>query len=99
MFVQVEDDDVKVHDVNLDSFEKPSEALQRCEGAVPTQAENVDRFYGVEVDKSAAPTDQKETAAKAKVEVDEDLFGDEDIDLGDIDEQLGDLALEEAGMS
>jgi len=98
---EVEDDEVKVHDVNLESFEQPSEALKRSEGAVPTQVEMVDRFYGVEVDgsKAATPTDQKEKVEKAKVEVDEDLFGDEDIDLGDIDEQLGDLALEEAGMS
>lgn len=35
----------------------------------------------------------------ASVEVDEDLFGDEDFDIDDLDEQLGDIAIEEAGMS
>merc|ERR1719402_256715 len=74
--------------------------LERSAGAVPTQIENVDRFYGVDV---AAKSDNPQTTTsptpeeKSKVEVDEDLFGGED--LGDIDEQLGDLALEEAGMS
>ena len=34
--------------------------------------------------------------AKTNVEVDEDLFGDDDLD--DIDAELGDMALEDAGM-
>ena len=36
------------------------------------------------------------TATKPNVEVDEDLFGDDDLD--DIDAELGDMALEDAGM-
>jgi len=97
---EVEEDDSKVHEVDLEALSTPSAALERSAGAVPTQIENVDRFYGVDV---AAKSDNPQTTTsptpeeKSKVEVDEDLFGGED--LGDIDEQLGDLALEEAGMS
>ena len=56
---------------------------------------------GGEGDK-AATTDASATkatdasAAKPNVEVDEDLFGDDDLD--DIDAELGDMALEDAGM-
>ena len=44
--------------------------------------------------------DKKPDSPKTEnnVEIDEDLFGGE-CDLDDLDEQLGDLALEEAGMS
>ena len=36
------------------------------------------------------------SAAKPALEVDEDLFGDDDLE--DIDAELGDMALEDAGM-
>jgi hypothetical protein len=36
------------------------------------------------------------SAAKPNLEVDEDLFGDDDLD--DIDAEVGDMALEDAGM-
>ena len=50
---------------------------------------------GGEGDKaSTAATDA--SATKPNVEVDEDLFGDDDLD--DIDAELGDMALEDAGM-
>ena len=58
---------------------------------------------GGEGDKaSTATTDASATkatdasATKPNVEVDEDLFGDDDLD--DIDAELGDMALEDAGM-
>ena len=96
-------------EVSFDSFANPSapsDALQRSAGAVPTAAENIERFYGVEAapvpgSSGDKPEETKETAEKkpdANVEIDEDLFGGE-CDLDDLDEQLGDLALEEAGMS
>ena len=49
----------------------------------------------------AATSDATKTAdasanAKPALEVDEDLFGDDDLD--DIDAELGDMALEDAGM-
>ena len=106
--ISFQEDDDKVVDVSLDSFANPSapsEALQRSAGAVPTAAENIERFYGVEA--SPAPgssaekkEDKKPDSPKTEnnVEIDEDLFGGE-CDLDDLDEQLGDLALEEAGMS
>lgn len=106
---EVEEDDDKVVEVSFDSFANPSapsDALQRSAGAVPTTAENIERFYGVEAapvpgSSGDKPEETKETAEKkpdANVEIDEDLFGGE-CDLDDLDEQLGDLALEEAGMS
>lgn len=105
---QVEEDDDKVVEVSLDSFTNPSapsEALQRSAGAVPTAAENIERFYGVEASPAPGSSSEKKEDKKPdspktenNVEIDEDLFGGE-CDLDDLDEQLGDLALEEAGMS
>lgn len=89
-----DDDETEVFDVNL-AYNK-TDAVDRSKGWEPTQAEtlNSDRF----AEMATSPPSQ-ENGAKENVEVDEDLFGDDDIDIGDIDEQLGDLAIEEAGMS
>jgi len=46
--------------------------------------------------KAPSPTPTPAAAEAESFEIDEDLFGDEDIDIGDLDEQLGDLAIQEA---
>ena len=54
---------------------------------------------GGEGDKAATSEATKAgdaSAAKPALEVDEDLFGDDDLE--DIDAELGDMALEDAGM-
>lgn len=94
-----------MHDVNLDFNHSslPACVTDRQKTWEPTQAEtlNSDRFAHMDVTSSTQekPGTQENGNAKENVEVDEDLFGDDDIDIGDIDEQLGDLAIEEAGMS
>jgi len=64
-------------------------------GAVPsTSNENrFDHLDAKEVKQAAGAS----TEVDENIEVDEDLFGDDD--LGDIDAELGDMALDEAGMT
>merc|ERR1712131_244513 len=102
-----DDPDVKVHEINDDFFNTPSSALHLSKGAIPsTVAEN--RFdyldaAALKVAEDAAKAATSEaikagdaSAAKPALEVDEDLFGDDDLE--DIDAELGDMALEDAGM-
>jgi len=87
-----EDDTVKVHEIDDNFFAAAPSALHLSKGAIPSTV-NENRFDHLETtDKQ--PDEQK--APEADVKVDEDLFGDDDLD--DIDAELGDMALEEAGM-
>merc|ERR1711935_757321 len=85
-----DDDTVKVVEIDDNFFAAPS-ALHMSKGAVPSAA-NDNRFDHLEKGPEAKAT----PAPEANVEVDEDLFGDDDLD--DIDAELGDMALNDAGM-
>lgn len=109
-----DDPDVKIHEINDDFFNTPSSALHLSKGAIPSQvAENRFDYMdaaALKVAEEAAKAGEAEkgekatgeakagdaSAAKPNLEVDEDLFGDDDLD--DIDAELGDMALEDAGM-
>lgn len=95
--IQKEDDDddqdVKVVDITDDFFSKPS-ALHLSKGAVPSTS-NENRFDHLDAKEVKQAGDS--TEVDENIEVDEDLFGDDD--LGDIDAELGDMALDEAGMT
>merc|ERR1719173_182151 len=86
-----DDDTVKVHEIDDNFFAAAPSALHLSKGAVPSTV-NENRFDHLE--KIDTPKDEK--APDADVKVDEDLFGDDDLD--DIDAELGDMALEDAGM-
>jgi hypothetical protein len=109
-----DDPDVKIHEINDDFFNTPSSALHLSKGAIPSQvAENRFDYMDAaalkvaeeaakagEVEKGEKATGEAKagdaSAAKPNLEVDEDLFGDDDLD--DIDAEVGDMALEDAGM-
>lgn len=90
-----EEDDVKVHEITDDFFSKPS-ALHMSKGAVPSAA-NENRFDHIDPSEIKQAKGDSPDSKNDNIEVDEDLFGDDD--LGDIDAELGDMALDDAGMT
>ena len=65
-------------------------------GAVPSAA-NENRFDHIDPSEIKQAKGDSPDSKNDNIEVDEDLFGDDD--LGDIDAELGDMALDDAGMT
>ena len=101
---------MKVHEIDDNFFAAAPSALHLSKGAIPSTV-NENRFDHLDKGdgnfnlkfkdlssisaKTAAPA--AAATPEANVQVDEDLFGDDDLD--DIAAELGDMALEDAGMA
>ena len=100
---------MKVHEIDDNFFAAAPSALHLSKGAIPSTVnenrfDHLDKGDGKDLNlmfwayfSAATKAAPAATTPEANVEVDEDLFGDDDLD--DIDAELGDMALEDAGMA